>query len=138
MRRKRDTIGHGSRLLQLNLFSTPLGEFAKEATILCLEHEPARVKDFVLLQGVLRDVKEHCLLHPSDEGVNEGASDLEALVDTVDMINVVIDHYDEWKQKGRHLDRSTLPVTRSELQILFELRSILRARIVGLCEAKSR
>ena len=120
------------RISQLSFFASPLGEFAKEGLMLCLRFDPPGVHDTVLLKSLCNDIIEHCTKFPGDANEEESLSDAESLADCLELINSVLDNYDDWRGL-RRLQRTTLiPLRRSEVNMLFEIRSVLRDRMLGM------
>ena len=120
------------RISQLNFFSSPLGEFAKEGLMLCLRFDPPGVHDPVLLGSLCNDIIDHCEKFPGDATAEESLSDSQSLADCLELINGVLDNYDDWRGL-RRLERTTpAPLWRCEVNMLFEIRTVLRDRVLGM------
>lgn len=131
-RREASRRGQAPQFAQLNLFSSPLGEFAKEALLLCLRREPPGVCDLALLESICRDLQGHCDRNAVPDSAEEGGSDIECLSQSVDLVNLAIDHYDEWRLRRRERPPEPSPLTRAELTALFEVRGVLRSLIIRI------
>ncbi len=99
--------------------------------MLCLRFEPPGVHDPVLLKSLCKDIIEHCAKFPGNTNAEESLSDSESLANCLELINGVLDNYDEWRGV-RRLERTTsAPLQRSEVTMLFEIRAVLRDRMLG-------
>ncbi len=118
--------------IQLGLFTTALGEYTKEAVQLCLRFDPPRVRDLSLLDSVCMDLKNHRKDHDDRTSIVESASDIECLNDSMEMIDLLIDNFDEWRIQRRGIQPVTCPLSRTELNSLFEIRYEIRTLIIEL------
>ena len=125
----RQKINDAGRIAQLNFFSSPLGEFAKEGLLLCLRFDPPGVHDTILLESLCKDILDHCNKYPGNANAEESLSDRQSLADCLDLINGVLDDYDEWRGQRAIERKAPAPLWRSEVNLLFEIRAALRDRI---------
>ena len=99
---------------------------------MCLQFDPPRVSDLALLDSVCLDLKNHSRQHINRSSKVENASDIECLADSIEMIYAVIDYFDEWRIVRGRGRKDASPLSRSDLNTLFEIRAVIRSLIIEL------
>lgn len=117
---------------QLSLFPSLLPAFVRDGLIESISFNPPQVIDSRLLDQVIADAETHCMAAPQSD-----LFEAVQLVEVLELVNQVIQAYDEWRESSTAKASLPAPAGRGEINSLLHLRAILRDRLLASLKAES-